>query len=289
MFIQSKEFFKNMDILEYTPKLPEMGYTNKILWVNLGKESSAEIQDVTEKMRMLYQGGRGYAIKLLYDHTDETTDPMGPENLLIISRGPMTGEYRWPGGTKTVISALSPTTNGYGEASVGGAAGQHMKFSGFDTLCVKGELESPKILVVDGINGKIQLEEDPGTEDALQLGQDLIEKYGRDVTGVYTLGIAGRKQVRFACINGIAFNGKYFIPRQAGRTGMGTVMGKKGLIAVVFIGKVDKHTKVSDRDALMQAGRAMRKVIAKNDKQQLDMFTKGTSGLVELEIGRAHV
>nr|MDO8116905.1 aldehyde ferredoxin oxidoreductase family protein [Candidatus Sigynarchaeota archaeon] len=269
-------------LLTYSPAVPERGYTNKILWITLSSGSStARIEDVDEKTRLDFQGGRGYAVKILYEHTTKDTQPLGPDNIFIIARGPMTGEPRWPGGTKTVVSALSPATNGYGEASVGGIAGSRLKYSGYDAICVTGTAEKPSVLVIDGISGNISLEADPGHEDSLALGRHLIDKHGKDVTGVFCIGIAGRNLVRFACVNAIAFNGHHYIPRQAGRTGMGAVMASKNIVAIVVIGKTIKDA-VADDDALMDAGREMRKVIAANDKSQLDLFNKGTSGLVEL-------
>src|SRR5271157_5419668 len=160
-----------MELAKYTAATPLNGYTNQILWIKLGaKKSTVEIQDVPEQMRIDYQGGRGYAVKILYDNLDKIKDPLGPENHLIIGRGPMTGEYRWPGGTKTVVAAISPATNGYGEASVGGRAGEKLKLAGFDLLCVTGQGTTPQVLVIDGPAGEVRLEDDPGEEDALELG-----------------------------------------------------------------------------------------------------------------------
>ena len=95
------------------------------------------IQEVPEDWKENYLGGRGYGAKILFDNTDAQTDPLGPENLLIFANGPMTGEARWPGGTKSVVCCISPTTNGYGEASVGGFTGGSLKKEVSDGSCTQ--------------------------------------------------------------------------------------------------------------------------------------------------------
>ncbi|MHA1734571.1 MAG: aldehyde ferredoxin oxidoreductase family protein [Promethearchaeota archaeon] len=270
-----------MILSNYSPSPVVNGYTNRLLFVDLTKKE-VEIQDVPEEVRVEYQGGRGYAAKILFERTDARTDPLGPENPFIVATGPMTGEYRWPGGSKSVVVALSPATNGYGEASVGGGVGQKLKYAGFDAVCVTGKSDSPVVLVIDGPSGEVRLEDDPGDEDSLELGKKLLDQHGKDQTGVFCIGIGGRKLVKFACVNGIYHNGKYYIPRQAGRTGMGAVCGSKNLTAVVAVGVGPKHAPVADEAALADAGKRMRKVIAENDKHQLHLSRKGTSGLVEM-------
>ncbi|MBN2153291.1 MAG: hypothetical protein JW839_17695, partial [Candidatus Lokiarchaeota archaeon] len=272
-----------MELLQYTAAAPENGYCNKVLWIKLNaKGSTAEIQDVDAKTRLEFQGGRGYAVRILHDNLDKIKDPLGPENILIIARGPMTGEYRWPGGTKSVISAISPATNGYGEASVGGRAGEKMRNAGFDATCITGKAAKPCVIVVDAGKGSVTIEDDPGTENALDLGMQLVDKYGKETTGVFCIGIAGRKHARIACVNGVAATGSTYIPRQAGRTGMGGVMGSKNVVAVVFTGRDLKDPPVADAKGLQEAAREMRKVIAENDKKQLNLFGQGTSGLVDI-------
>ena len=274
---------KPQTLLKYLPVKIINGYTNNILWVDL-TNNIAKIEPVSKDMKRDFQGGRGYAIKILYEHTTEKTDPLGPDNILIIAPGPMTGEYRWPGGSKTVIAALSPLTNGYGEASLSGRSGEKVKRSGFDTICITGKANTPSILVIDGEEGEIRLHCDSNDikeTKALNLGKNLINIFGKDETAVFTIGIAGRNLVRFACINGIHEQNGRFIPRQAGRTGLGAVMGSKNIVAIAVIGSEQKPV-VANEQALEEAGKKMRAVIAANDKNQMYLSRKGTAGLVEM-------
>jgi len=67
---------------------------------------------------MEYIGGRGFAVKILWDELKPGTDPLGPENKLVIAAGPLTG-LPGPSLGKLVIAARSPITGGYGDGSIG--------------------------------------------------------------------------------------------------------------------------------------------------------------------------
>ncbi len=191
------------------------------------------------------------------------TDPLGPENLLIFANGPMTGEARWPGGTKSVVCCISPTTNGYGEASVGGFTGGSLKKAGFDGFVLKGIASEWRTLIINAITGEIFLEPASEEPDSLKLGEFYLETYGKDLTCALTIGIGGRNLVHFACINAIHFNGSQFVPCQAGRYGRGTVMGSKKIAAVVVIANKIPFPLVADPDALKMWARKMRQLLQK--------------------------
>ena len=71
------------------------GYAGKFLEVDLSDESIKEITFPDETLRD-YIGGRGLAAKILWDRFGdswEDLDPLGPENLLTVFTGPMTGYF----------------------------------------------------------------------------------------------------------------------------------------------------------------------------------------------------
>jgi len=65
------------------------GYTGNILRIDLSNKRS-EIQRLDESIIKNYLGGSGIGTKFLYDETNEQTDPLSPENLLIFMTGPLT-------------------------------------------------------------------------------------------------------------------------------------------------------------------------------------------------------
>ncbi len=269
-------------LLKYTPGKIIKGYTNNILSVDLSA-NSAKVEPVSKEWKRDFQGGLGYAIKILYDRTMAETDPLGEDNLLIVAAGPMTGEYRWPGGTKAIIAGLSPITGGLGESVVAGRTGEKLKFAGFDTLYVAGKAKDPSILIVDGREGQVLLASDPDdTEEtkAQVLGKKIVTKYGDQDTAALTIGIAGRNLIPIATIEAINEQNDKLIVRQAGRTGLGAVMGSKNIIAIAIIGP-EKKSEVANPKDLEDAGKKMRETIIANDKNQMNLVKKGLTGLVD--------
>ena len=64
------------------------GYTKKLLRINLSSsESKTEI--ISEEMIRNYIGGRGFAIKILWDEVKQV-DPLSEDNKLVFSSGPLT-------------------------------------------------------------------------------------------------------------------------------------------------------------------------------------------------------
>jgi len=56
------------------------GYIGKILYFDLSL-SKKEIRDLDIDAVQKYIGGSGLGAKILFDETDENTDPLGPENV----------------------------------------------------------------------------------------------------------------------------------------------------------------------------------------------------------------
>ena len=88
--------------------------TFSLLEVDLTNGTS-RVVDVTEDVKK-YLGGRGLANKLIWDLVPQGADPLGPENILHVGVGPLTGIM----GTKTILSFKSPLTGWAGRSSVSG-------------------------------------------------------------------------------------------------------------------------------------------------------------------------
>ena len=66
------------------------GYMGKILDVNLTKGTMEE-QELSEELCRDYIGGYGIGAKLLYERIPAGADPLGPNNILGLLTGPLTG------------------------------------------------------------------------------------------------------------------------------------------------------------------------------------------------------
>ena len=66
----------------------ERGYANRTLYINLD-DNRFEERPVTQQMKDLFTGGRGFALKLLWDAVDPDTTWDDPQNLHSIVRFPV--------------------------------------------------------------------------------------------------------------------------------------------------------------------------------------------------------
>lgn len=201
------------------------GYAEKLLRVNLsdGKISKEEISD---SMKKDFLGGRGFAIKLLWDEVKHV-DPLSEKNKIIFSTGPLSGQLL-PSAGKMVIASKSPLTGGYGDGNIGTMASVHLRKAGYDVVVVEGRSEKPCTLLIEDENVKIVESTELWGKNTFE-AQDLLEKqYGKN-SGILLTGPAGENLIPISTV--MSQRG-----RAGGRPGMGAVMGSKRLKAIVIKG-----------------------------------------------------
>ena len=207
------------------------GYFWKILWVDLDRHEVKPLE-FDDAFALKYIGGRGFGAKLLWDHIRKgSIDPLSPENLLIISAGPLSGLYL-PASGKTSFISISPETGIYGDSSMGGSFGVELRQAGIDTLAITGRSNALSYLWID--NGRVRIISNQKLKGKGSLESEGIikEELKDEHVKVATIGVAGENQVRFACVNSDW-------GRNAGRTGIGAVMGSKNLKAIAVRGSRD--------------------------------------------------
>jgi len=278
--------------IEYKPAPIQGGYTDSILQVNLSS-CSISIREVRSDFKEKYIGGRGYALKLIWDGTSGETRYDSQENILVMASGPLGNEPKFPGTGKFIVGTISPLTDTFIDSNIGGHFGPILKLCGFDALAISGIAKEDAVLIVDGDRGSIDIIQAPVfgqgiDQGSLSYGNALIEwvnkgKLNED-TAVVTTGI-GARHARFGIINSIFYDKRRnrIRSKQAGRGGTGTVMRYKGLSAVIVrssLRRVKANNPV-DKEGVRQAGSSLKKVISKMDPQQLQLSNWGTAGLVE--------
>jgi len=213
------------------------GYMGKILLVDLSNGTIKE-EALEEKMCRDFIGGYGIGARILYSRQKTGIDPLGPENILGLITGPLTGTPI-PTGVRYTAVAKSPLTGGWGDANSGGYFGPYLKFSGFDGVFFTGISPKPVYLLID--NGKAELK-DAGYiwgKDTYETEDILMTEY-KD-SRVACIGPAGEKLSLIAGI--MTDHGS-----TAGRSGLGAVMGSKRLKAVVVRGTME--ISIADKSAL---------------------------------------
>ena len=205
------------------------GWHGRILRINLNQEKIS-IEEIDSQTAAAFIGGRGWAIKYLFDELDPMVNPLSPNNMLIFATGPLTATPA-PTGNRYMVVTKSPLTEALTNSNSGGSFPTEMKRTGYDMFIFEGRAERPvyvwinenhvEIRSADHVWGKTV----PETEDILIAETDPKAK-------VASIGPAGENLVKVASI----MNDKH---RAAGRSGVGAVMGSKNLKAVVVRGSLD--------------------------------------------------
>ena len=200
----------------------ELAYNGKILNVNL---SSGEItpEELPEQMYKDYLGGYGLGVRLLFDRIPQGADPMGPDNVLGLIPGVMTGTPIF--GNRFQAVCKSPSTGGWGDANCGGDFGPYLKFAGWDGILLSGASEKPVYILIDDDQVSIHDASDYWGVGAITAEKQFKEAYGKK-TSVALIGQSGEN---LSYLAGICNEHG----RLAARSGVGAVMGSKKLKAVV--------------------------------------------------------
>lgn len=203
-----------------------LGYKNQVLRINLS-DLTYKVEALNMDWAEKYIGSKGLAIRYLYDELKPGIDPLGKDNKLLLTTGPLTGTPV-PCSGKLSIAAKSPATGTINDCSIGGHAALKIKYAGYDMVIFEGTLDKPGYVVIE--NDKVTFEDasslwGKGSHDA---EKELSDKYGHEFSYL-SIGPAGENMVPMSCINS-----DYY--RQAGRGGIGAVMGSKKLKAIAVKG-----------------------------------------------------
>lgn len=117
------------------------GLAGTTLRINL-TDGDIKREATDENLFKEWYGGRGVVSKILYDEVPRDADPLGPDNVFIMTSGVMSG-CLIPGGSKIEFGSVSPLTNGHGDSNMGGHLGPELKFAGYDLVIFKGISSKP--------------------------------------------------------------------------------------------------------------------------------------------------
>lgn len=268
----------------------DRGYAGRTLYVNIS-DGTIEEKPVTEQMKSLFTGGRGFALWLLWNAINDHTQWDDPENEVVIANGPICGITAYPGSGKATVVTLSPLTRSVIDSNAGGYFAPYLKFAGFDAIEIQGKSEQDVLVFIDGDTGRVTIETAPLEDiDSHLLANELADIYAEDEKG--KLGIstvtAGQaaEHANYAMLNLSWYDKrrKEMRLKQAGRGGSGRVFRNKGLKAIVvrFSNLKGDLNNPAKPDLIRKAGKRINKEIAEGDLQQNQMRKVGTAHLVEI-------
>jgi aldehyde:ferredoxin oxidoreductase len=202
----------------------EKAFNGKILNVN-ASAGTVESESLPEEMYRKYLGGYGLGARLLFDRIPKGADPLGPDNVLGLVPGLLTGTPLF--GIRYQAVTKSPKTGGWGDSNCGGDFGPFLKNAGWDGVLLSGMSDKPVYLLIDDDHAELRDASDLWGVDAIATEKMLKERHGKKAS-VACIGPAGEKLSYMAGICN-----EY--GRLAARSGVGTVMGSKKVKAVVVL------------------------------------------------------
>jgi len=281
-------------VLEYKYKKGkvEKGFANRTLYINL---STGEIKEkkVTDEMKKLFTGGRGFGLKLLWDSIKPSTRWDSPENELLITTGPLCGTTQYAGSGKSLCLTISPSTDIICDSNVGGFFGPYLKFACFDAIKKQGKTKHDVVITGDGEQGKIIVETAPLEEtNSHVLSEQLTYMYASEDTdksrqkiSVVSSGKSAENSY-WGCLNFSFYDIRRKVCRmkQAGRGGLGSVLRNKNIKAIVA--KVENFDGMAnnpdDVKKIVKVGTKLHREIRDLDREQCNMRAVGTVHLVEI-------
>ena len=274
----------------YEPLQVEKGYAGQTLYVNVS-DNTVATKPVDERMKRTFVGGRGFDLWLLWNAVTSETRWDSPENEIVIASGPIGGITQYAGTGKSIAATISPLTDTVVDSNVGGHFGPLLKFAGFDAIEVQGIAEKDIIVFVDGNEGLVQIIEAP--QEAINshlISEEMVALFAdkpQEKTGVSSVSAGiGAEHTRIGCLNFSFYDARRQVARlkQAGRGGIGTVLRKKRVKALVvkYVGLKGDSNNPADLNRIQNTGARMHREIYEQDPIMFEMRKDGTNHLTKI-------
>ncbi len=208
-------------------------------------------------------GGRLLTAQIVTEGVPPDTDPLGAENLLVFAGGPLAG-YRVSTGGRLSVGGKSPLTGGIKESNAGGMAGDSLEVLGYRALVFSGVRppEAPVLFVLDENGGRFLSATAYWGLGNEALVEKLFADFGQDYV-IIGIGSAGEQGLKAAGIAVTDMHGHPF--RLAARGGLGAVMGRKGLKAIL-LRRADPGRHLVLESAAKQTTMDFNRFVASNDR-----------------------
>jgi aldehyde:ferredoxin oxidoreductase len=251
---------------------PAGRYEGRVLRVDLTDERLSE-EAIGEGTLRNYLGGTGLGARYLYDEVSPTVGWSDPENRLILAAGPLNGTRMAGAGSFSVVTK-GAMTHGATSSQANGYFGAYLRFSGFDAIVVQGKAKRPVYLYVHDGHGELRDAKHlmgKTTRETERLVKEELNKKKRDVS-VFSIGPAGERLVRFACLVGDEGH-------VAAHNGIGAVAGSKNLKAVA-VDRGHRRVDLVDEEQFKLTARELIEDV-KNSPRSKTTYDWGTSLVIE--------
>jgi len=169
-------------------------YGKKLLRIDLTTRSITE-EPLRDEFIKRWVGGMGFGTKLFSDEVPANADPLGPENKIYITAGPLTGTLA-PLFAQTCIVTKSPLTGGIINTYAGGHLAGSLKATGYDVIAIEGRADGLVYVLITP--GGVRIVDCPELAGATARAAEEALREAADAEDIHTLGIglAGENLVR---------------------------------------------------------------------------------------------
>ncbi len=247
---------------------------DRMIRVDMTKQT-AEVVPFPDDWKLL--GGRALSAKILLAECDPGCDPLGPDNVLVMAPGVVSGTAA-PTSGRISIGGKSPLTNGIKEANAGGNPGQDLMKLGYRCIVVTGQpADAGKRYAVNVTADGAEVVEADAYKGMWNyaLIAELAKSY-TETASFISIGPAGEMRLSGASVACTDQEKERHPARHAARGGLGAVMGSKGLKYVA----VDAGKAAARQPAERKEFLAACKKWTKEYREGPQMFKTGTSSVV---------
>lgn len=228
----------------------------------------------------LLWAGRGLIAKIINNEVPPTCDPWGKYNKLVIAPGFFSGTGA-TSSSRISVGGKSPLTGGIKEANAGGVVAHKLGRVGVKAIIIEGQPKKRSLYLLK-INSK-------GTEliEANHLAglgnyalvEKLKKQFGKEV-GILSIGKAGEMRFANSTVAVTDLEGRPC--RHAARGGLGSVMGSKGVKAIVIDDANTTKLTAKDEKSFQETVRQHAKMLLEDKGPILRLKNYGIAGAVNM-------
>lgn len=203
------------------------GWAGRILDVDLSRMSISK-EPLLLDFAIKYIGGSGFGIRRLYDEVGPEVDPLGPDNVIYVTQGPLGGTLSPSSGRYDLVTK-SPLTGIFLRTNGGGFFGPELKWAGYDLIIIRGKSERPVYLWISNDDAQLRDASHIWGKDTWTTERMIRDELGDPEIKTLKIGPAGENLSLSACVIGD-------LSRAAGKGAIGAVFGSKKLKAIAVRG-----------------------------------------------------
>jgi len=239
---------------------------------------SVSSEEVSQEYALL--GGRGLIARIMNQEVLPDCDPWGRHNKIIIATGFFSGTSALSS-CRISVGGKSPLTGGIKEASSGGAAGNRLGRLGVKAIICEGKPREKKTYLIRLDRRGAEIREDAALAGLTnyETVERLHAQYG-DKVAIISIGKAG--EMRYANSTVAVTDAEGRPCRHAGRGGLGSVLGTKGIKAIVVDDEGTDPVPMKDEETFKQIVKEHAKTLKEDKGLILLLSTYGIAGAVNM-------